>query len=150
MTTDDNDDDDHRISYITTFLQSLSITKNSTMVFYHADTIPTSFEGYPIIAHTTLNHTNFILFPTPYLLRDLHSGHLETIMQKYCSSKNSRNNKNKSVVVRNLDQRNHHDDYFRGKYRTQFRLEVANYYGPGDKELKFKIRHQTHRKTFSY
>lgn len=116
-----------RSSYIAGFLKTLDIKMNTTMVFYHRDTIPPQMNGFPIIAHTASSHEDFILFPTPYMLRDLNNGELMKTL-KYCSKK-----------TKKLQNRIH-DVYFRGNYRNEFRLKVAKYHGEGTRNLPFNVK----------
>lgn len=123
---------DVRSSYITAFLQKLHIKRNSTMVFYHRDTIPEQMKGYPIITHTAESHQDFILFPTPYMLRDLLNGELMSSIE-YCT------NPKLKMKVKQLQNRIH-DVYFRGRYRNNFRLQVAYYHRNGTGRLPFNVR----------
>ena len=94
-------------------LRKLSIPQNMTMVFYTADTVPKVFRGHPLIVHTTDNHRSHLLFPTPYLLRDLNNGHLNSVL-KFCKMPSSL--KNRAAAL-----------YFRGAWRNPFRLKVARF-----------------------
>ena len=116
-----------RLAYIVNFLRMLHIKRNSTMVFFLADTPPDSFKGFPIILHTAERHEDAILFPTPYMLRDLANGHLAETL-KFCDS---------SVYKPLKERRN--DVFFRGASRGNFRLGVKNYYGGGDATLRFDV-----------
>ena len=116
-----------RLAYIVNFLRMLHIKRNSTMVFFLADTPPDSFKGFPIILHTVERHEDAILFPTPYMLRDLDNGHLAETL-KFCDS---------SVYKPLKERRN--DVFFRGASRGNFRLGVKNYYGGGDATLRFDV-----------
>eukprot|EP00543_Licmophora_paradoxa_P002733 CAMPEP_0202444012 /NCGR_PEP_ID=MMETSP1360-20130828/3171_1 /ASSEMBLY_ACC=CAM_ASM_000848 /TAXON_ID=515479 /ORGANISM="Licmophora paradoxa, Strain CCMP2313" /LENGTH=358 /DNA_ID=CAMNT_0049059877 /DNA_START=11 /DNA_END=1091 /DNA_ORIENTATION=- len=121
----------YRTSYTATFLQTLNITKNVTMVIYHADTLPPNINRYPIIAHTVRNHSEYILFPTPYMLKDLQSGEIEKTM-KYCNNPEMKQN------ITNLENRLG-NVYFRGHYRNNFRLSVKLHYRNGDDQLGFDV-----------
>ena len=103
-----------RIQYIVAHLRNLKIPREeATFVFYTADTIPVEFRGLPIISHTTDNHTSHLLFPTPYLLRDLEEGHLEEVL-RFC-------NESESLLKRR------NTLYFRGRWRDLYRVKFAQY-----------------------
>jgi hypothetical protein len=121
-----------RSMYITSFLRKLHVKRNSTMVFYHRDSIPEQMKGYPIITHTTQSHQDFILFPTPYMLRDLLNGELMNTIE-YCT------NPKLKMKVKPLQNRIH-DVYFRGRHRNDFRLQVAYHHRKGTERLPFNVR----------
>jgi hypothetical protein len=120
-----------RSSYIAGFLSQLNVQKNTTLVFYHCDTIPNHFNGYSIITHTTQTHQDFILFPTPYMLRDLNNGELSRTLS-YCSGRHKE-------MVKKLEKRIH-DVYFRGHYRNDFWFQVAHHHGNGTEQLPFNVQ----------